>query len=167
MVFIGRTRRPAPVGVRRRLKTFSTADRKGSFYPEKHVSGTGLICAAAMGGGNHGHDPGRLVDLAEKTPGADTIPPYVRVWPFQSFDIRTCCRVRTQLRIDILVKLTHQLGHPGSSKLVQVLLKLIGFKNPEISQRTGPCPAWIRERPSAFVSAGFHSPESRTFQRHR
>jgi hypothetical protein len=85
----GRTRRPAPVGVRRRLKDFFTADRKGSFYPEKHVSSINLICAAAMGGGNHGRDPGRWVDLVEKPPGADTIPPYVRVWPFQSFDIRT------------------------------------------------------------------------------
>jgi hypothetical protein len=48
-----------------------------------------LICTAAMGCGDHGHDPGRWVDFVEKTPGADTIPPYVRVLPFQPFDIGT------------------------------------------------------------------------------
>jgi hypothetical protein len=75
----GLTRRPAPV--RGKETGDDTASSNRNFN---------LICATAMGGGNHGHDPGRWVDLVEKTPRADTIPPYVRVWRFQSFDIRTC-----------------------------------------------------------------------------
>lgn len=89
-----------------------------------------------MRSGDHKYNVHFLIKLKEKAPGADSISPGLGMEAFQFLDIRTKMRVLSQLGIDNIAEFLCDLGLPGFGYLPKVLLKLVGFKDPVLIQRT-------------------------------
>jgi hypothetical protein len=85
--------------------------------------------------GDHEHDFFVFVDFIEKTPGADSITPGVWIETTQLLDIGSEVRVLTQLRVDKIAKFLCDFGVAGANYTAEVLLKLVGFKNPVVIQQ--------------------------------
>lgn len=92
------------------------------------------VRGATMVRGGHGNDPRLLIDLIEKTPGADAVSPGGRFPVLEPLDMGTEMRLLPQLRINVFAEFVFETSDTGPSQRSEIRLKLLRFEDPVLSQ---------------------------------